>query len=144
MKKNKDWGWDSELLKNRILKSLGIPTGRFNANKTLTAILAESDEVLDHLPFRISDVVLNTDKIPVIAELLSHPKKSVFWNTIQQSDRLFLFCDPYRPVDNSVVIASTYDWWPNPTSFDGERKTLSTKIKSFNRQLQLPAYACIF
>ncbi len=141
--KKSDWGWDSGLLRHRVMKSLGLKDHPHEKNKTLTAILADADEALDHLPFRISDVVLVTEKIPVISELLGQGRKSVFWQTISQSDNIFLFCDPYRPVDSSVVLASKKQWWDGFPNFNEERKTLSSTIQTHNRQLNTSAHAWI-
>jgi hypothetical protein len=144
MKSKQEWGWDSGLLRHRILKSLGIPENSSNKNKTLIGVLAESDDILDHLPFRMSDVVLNTDKFPVIAEMLSHQKNSVFWQTISQSDNVFMFCDPHRAVDSCLVFASRAPWFAeNQSSFDLERKSITARIISYNKRLNLSAYACI-
>ena len=141
--RKEDWGWDSGLLRHRVIKSLGLKDTPQTKNKTLTAVLADADEELEHLPFRISDVVLVTEKIPVISELLGQGKKSVFWQTISQSENIFLFCDPYRPVDSSVIIASKKQWWEHIPNFNEERKTLSSTIQTYNRQLNTSAYAWI-
>lgn len=146
MKSNKpqDWGWDSGLLRNRVMKSLGIVETPSTKSKNIIQVLAEADDQLDHLPFRISDVVLVTDKFPVMAELLSHPTRSTFWNKITQSDNLFMFCDPYRDVSNCVLIASSQPWFGNTPAFQQERKTLTAQIISHHKRLNLSAYACLF
>lgn len=143
MKSKQEWGWDSGLLRHRIMKSLGIPETANNKNKTILGVLAESDDILDHLPFRISDVVLNTDKFAVIAEMLSHPKNSIFWQTISQSDNIFLFCDPHRPVDNCLVFAASRMWWNDNTEFQTERKSITAKIISYNKRHDISAFACL-
>jgi hypothetical protein len=143
MKKQSDWGWDSGLLRHRILKSLGLSEKLFSPNASIINILANADDHLDHLPFRISDVVLVTDKFPVAAELLNPVNKSTFWNKIRESDNLFLFCDPYRPVDSCVILASSVPWYSDSLSFHNERKTITTKLTTFNKRLNISAYACI-
>lgn len=144
MKSKQEWGWDSGLLRHRILKSLGIPENSSNKNKQLVRILDESNDYLDHLPFRMSDIVLNTEKFPVIAELLSNSKNSILWQTISQSDNVFMFCDPHRPVDSCLVLVSQNPWFAdNKSSFDSERKSITARIVSYNKRLNLSAYACI-
>jgi hypothetical protein len=144
MKKQSDWGWDNSLLRHRILKSLGIPEKSFSPSASIINILAEADDYLDHLPFRISDVILVTDKIAVTAELLNPTGKSNFWNKLSQSSDVFLFCDPCRSVDSSVILASSQPWYDSNLSFNSERKTITTKLTTFNKRLNISAYACIF
>ena len=143
-KKKEDWGWDSGLLRHRVMKSLGIAETPYTKTKNLIQVLDDASDQLDHLPFRISDVVLVTDKIPVMAELLSHPTRSTFWEKITQSDNLFMFCDPYRDVSNSVLIAASKPWFGPTPAFSQERKTLTAQIISYNKRLNLSAYACLF